>query len=313
MSFSLIDIRVFNVYNKNILFKKQGVIMRQFKCKDFFIADETVNILKTTATIDEQSHTHEFVELVYVMSGNGTHYINYKSYPVKRGDLLFINYNQVHSFIADKEMTYVNFLMKPEFMSSKLISCDNIFDIFAISLFDESEVTLAGNRPIVHFSGQDMIDVEAIIQSMLNECHEKQTGYKSIINGYMLVLFSKFTRGLEDLCSNDIHTYINRITPEIIEYIDENYSDPITLKEIAEKCFYNASYFSRIFKKCYGRNLTDYIQEKRMNEAIKLLQETNLTVEKICSDVGYSDKKQFYKLFKTYTGYTPNLYRKNRK
>jgi len=284
--------------------------MRQFKCKDFFIADETVNISKTTATIDEQSHTHEFVELVYILSGSGTHYINYKSYPVKRGDLLFINYNQVHSFMTDVEMTYVNFLMKPEFMSSKLISCDNIFDVFAISLFDESEVTLGGDRPIVHFSGQYMIDIETITQIMLNEYHEKHTGYKSIINGYMLVLFSKFIRKLEVICSDDMQIYISRIAPEIITYIDENYSEPITLKEIAEKCFYNTSYFSRIFKKCYGKNLTDYIQEKRMNEAAKLLLETDLTVEKICSNVGYSDKKQFYKLFKNYTGYTPNLYRK---
>lgn len=296
--------------DRSNLEKKSGDGMKQFKSKDYFTDDELVNISKITSKRNENAHTHEFIELVYILSGGGTHEINYESYPVKRGDLLFINYNQIHSFSTNGEMTYANFLMKPEFMSNQLIYSENIFEIFAISLLDEFDSSYEKYKPIIHFSGQDRLDVETITMQMLNEFNQKQIGYKAIINGYFRILFAKMIRAIHDDGTKHVKMCLDSITPDVLNYINENYLEQISLKELAERSFYSPSYFSRIFKKYYGKNLTEYIQEKRILTAKKLLLETNLTIEQIGSEVGYSDRKQFYKIFKEYTGVTPNSYRK---
>jgi AraC-like DNA-binding protein len=107
-----------------------------------------------------------------------------------------------------------------------------------------------------------------------------------------------------------IISHIHRISPEIIRYIEENCFENITIKELAQKCFYNPSYFSTVFKAIYGKTLTEFIHEKRIQEAVRLLMETDDNIDRISLSVGYQDRKQFYKLFKDQTGITPGEMRK---
>ena len=57
--------------------------------------------------------------------------------------------------------------------------------------------------------------------------------------------------------------------------------------------------------------LISYIQKKRIDEAVRLLRETDISVEEICRRVGYSEKKHFYKKFHEITGTTPSAFRKS--
>ena len=100
-----------------------------------------------------------------------------------------------------------------------------------------------------------------------------------------------------------------KITSDIIEYIDNHCHEKITLNMLAERCFYNPSYFSRLFKDYFGMNLLDYINQKRIEKSCILLKSTNYNIDDICFHVGYSDKTQFYKQFKHFTGTTPSHYR----
>ena len=93
-------------------------------------------------------------------------------------------------------------------------------------------------------------------------------------------------------------------------YIDEHFTEPITLDEVADIVGYSSSYFSSIFKDRVGMNFTDYVFEKRMEEAKLQLRDTTLTLTKICENVGYTDVKHFNKGFKKHTGITPTDYRK---
>ena len=103
---------------------------------------------------------------------------------------------------------------------------------------------------------------------------------------------------------------IQNVMPEIIQHIENNYYKSLSLEELAQKSFYNPSYFSRIFKELYGKTLTEYITEKRINEAIKLLENSEMTIEEICRKVGYADKKHFYRMFKQKMNLTPGQYRR---
>ena len=274
-----------------------------YKYEDFISENENIAIVKSISEKDESRHTHEFVELVYMLSGEAEHYINDISYSTKKGDLLFINYNEEHSFfVKDSIVIYVNIMIKPAFFGSELINSENIYDVFSTFLWDGFNENFDSDKRLI----SRFFEIGDIIENMLDEFEAKKAGYKSILNGYMRVIFARIIREMQASDSG----YISKIAPEILNYINENCLGKISLTEIAQKSFYNPTYFSRIFKEYCGQSLSTYIQKKRIEEAIKLLKSTNLTVDKICEAVGYSEKKQFYKLFKEHTGLTPNNFRK---
>jgi two-component system response regulator YesN len=79
--------------------------------------------------------------------------------------------------------------------------------------------------------------------------------------------------------------------------------------DLAQKFFYNPSYFSRVFKEKFGMPFVEYITRKRLSYAIELLKNTELSVEEIGRRVGFSDAKGLYRAFSTYLGSTPSQYR----
>jgi len=280
--------------------------MKIFTPKNSFKNGEIINVKRLAADHDTYSHRHEFVELVYIRSGKGVHIINDRVYEVTKGDLLFINYSQVHE-IKRSDMEFVNILFKPEFMSEKLVNSENIFDIFALERFDSITGEYNGLERIP-FRGSELAVIEKTVDVMIEEYEQKKDGYNTVLYGCLQVIFAMMIRKLREHTGAEYSKFVSDIT----SYIDTHISERITLRDISADCFYNPSYFSRKFKECYGRNLTDYIREKRLEKALELLENTDMTVTDICLDCGFAGKTQFYRLFNDYYGITPVKYRKSK-
>ena len=95
-----------------------------------------------------------------------------------------------------------------------------------------------------------------------------------------------------------------------IVHIDVNLGSELNLKLLSELLNINASYLSALFKKETGVTLTEYINQKRMKQAARLLTTTRLQIQTISQYCGISDVNYFSKLFKKYAGKTPNEFRK---
>lgn len=101
------------------------------------------------------------------------------------------------------------------------------------------------------------------------------------------------------------------VAEKVIEYVDHHYREEIRREEIAEKVYLNSDYLSRIFKKETGMSISTYILKKRVEEAQKLLTESNLPINTVALYVGYSNFSYFTKMFKDNTGMAPLEYRRN--
>lgn len=97
---------------------------------------------------------------------------------------------------------------------------------------------------------------------------------------------------------------------DIKEYINNHYMYDICLDDLSTELGLNSSYISSLFKKETRENIKDYIFDRRINEAIRLLLHTDNEIWKISNSVGYNDEKYFIKQFKKATGNTPAKYRK---
>lgn len=99
------------------------------------------------------------------------------------------------------------------------------------------------------------------------------------------------------------------LVSQVIAYIDINLATDLSLKAHAERLNVNASYLSTLFKKETGKTLTDYVNRKRIDYAIILLNSTTMQVQTIAQYCGILDVNYFTKIFKKYTGKTPKQYR----
>ncbi len=291
--------------------RKAGENMKVYLEKDFISPKEKVFIEKIRTGKNEPPHTHEFVEMVYIYEGSAKHLIGDGVYDVSEGDLLFIDVGQTHSFYnIDPKFCLINILLKPDFISGELINSSNIFEVFALSVFDDYDGKVENSVRVVHFAGKKRAEVKKMIDSMIDEFKNKPVGYRSAIAGYMNVLFAYILRSIQQSKQSDELVYIDRLAPEILSYIEQNISEKITLDDLAAKCFYTPSYFCRVFKQCYGTTPKSYIKKMRMEKAVEYLGNTEMSIEQIIKMVGYSERTLFFRHFREMYGKTPSEYRK---
>ena len=101
----------------------------------------------------------------------------------------------------------------------------------------------------------------------------------------------------------------NALVARIREWIRINADRPITASRVAEQFGYHADYLSRLFKSTYGHGLKAEIDRVRMQNAKRLLQETDLTLSEIADRVGMEDYKLFLKFFQYHEGISPTDFR----
>lgn len=96
---------------------------------------------------------------------------------------------------------------------------------------------------------------------------------------------------------------------QMAAYVDEHFSEKITLSVLSRHFNMNSDYISSYFKKSCNMNFSDYLNSRRIAEAKKLLNETDLNIGEISERVGFSDYRYFNKVFRNYLKVSPSQYR----
>lgn len=109
--------------------------------------------------------------------------------------------------------------------------------------------------------------------------------------------------------ATSLHPEILRFK-HVFEYIENNYNRPISLKDVAKSVGYSPAYLTNTIHRYTGYSVNHWILKRRMDEAHKLLRETNLSVEKIADLVGYRSKSHFFRQFQKLYSVSPQIWRK---
>ena len=97
---------------------------------------------------------------------------------------------------------------------------------------------------------------------------------------------------------------------DVLSYIDHNFQSNLTLEEVAPLFGYNSVYFGKVFSKSTGSSFNSYLNERRILQARKLLEDDDLKIYEIAARVGYSDVDYFSKKFRSQEGISPADYRR---
>jgi two-component system response regulator YesN len=131
------------------------------------------------------------------------------------------------------------------------------------------------------------------------------TDFSEVIS-YMRLVIDQLITGVQNLEENMEKKPIRTA----IAYINEHYSENMSLETISAVVDLNPVYFSAIFKKETGRNFIEYLTEVRLEQAKTLLLESDYNISEIAWKVGYQDEKYFMRVFKKEMGITCAKYRK---
>lgn len=138
------------------------------------------------------------------------------------------------------------------------------------------------------------------IQESINNCYDTKS---------LNLLFSEIIFNIASNIINCNPKTINSILQKAVEYMNINYSKPITLNKVAEATYVSSFYLSRLFTKHLGNNFVDYLNEIRIEKAKEYLNDTNYKAYEVAELIGINDAHYFSKLFKKHTGKTPSEYK----
>lgn len=259
-------------------------------------------------------HKHDFIEIAYVISGNGLHIVGNHKVNTSKGDLFIVNYDIPHGFFPnpdnDPELVVYNCVFMPNFLDASLLGSMYFQDIFSSFLFKSFFPEDNARNADLSLKGTEYQDIGDMFHKMYEEYKNMKKGYLEIIRAYLIELIVKIFRLMDNSKKSNISPQNQRLIYQAVNYLRENYNAEIRLEELAMKSFISKNYFSRLFKEVTGINFTDYIQNLRVDEACRLLKSTNMKVIDIANTVGFKDIKFFYEVFKKLTGKTPGEFRK---
>lgn len=247
-------------------------------------------------------HYHDSYEIYYLLSGEISYYINNLMYTLRKGDLIFINKNELHrttsKSTASHERILINF--KEIFLQQEMGHYPQLFP------FLSSQGLLL--RPGAHEQGS----LENILFAMLKEQSEQRIQQIPYLQTLLIQLFIEMNR-IQEISRESIAPESSEKqlkVYEIIEYLHNHYANKLTLMHLSETFFISSTYLCRLFKQTTGFTIIEYVNYIRIKEAQRLLQSTNAKVTTIAEDTGFDSIAHFGRVFKQIVKRSPLEYRK---
>ena len=254
------------------------------------------------------THSHNFLELVYIEEGKATHILDSQETTVKKGNYLIIDYDTSHKYksIGDGTVKVINCLFLPSFLDKSLKNCRKFSEVVGNYLIKIDYGMLAKNPSQTVFEDTDG-KIYEIIKNMLAEYNLKSRGYAEIMRANLIEILVRTLRQLVDTENNFKD---DKITVCMKEYVQNHFNENISLTDISKRLNYSLSYLSIKFKKDTGLNFNCYVQRYRVEQSCTMLKNSNKKIYDIAKAVGYNDLKYFNNVFKKIMGMTPYRFRK---
>ena len=292
--------------NRNIYMRGGGNTVNSQKLLEL---GKLITVRKHTRFIDFPEHTHDYVELVYMLSGQTVHIVDGKKIVLKQGELLFLGQNSRHAIEkAGENDIALNFIILPQFFGSTLALLGDDDTPLKRFLID----CLCGdgdNNYYLHYKVSDITEIQNSVENLLLTVTGSAPNKRKLGQMTMALLFMQLMGRTENL---EVKSREDTDFLKILNYIETNYASG-TLAKAAEGLHYDISRVSREIQRKTGKTYTSLVQEKRLSQAAFLLKYTGRRVSDISVAVGYENVSYFHRIFAERYGVSPKKYRENAK
>ncbi len=249
-------------------------------------------------------HMHDYCQLTKVEEGRILYIINNTQVEMARGDIIVINPNTIHSWLAVEQTRCASIGFYP----SRLRLND-----YCLPHESSFELLYSMQYPSVHISHQSpyYVAIDRCVNSILAENSLKPPAYSEMMHNYIVELSFLLSRACSIL-SDTANATPRR--PETLQkamlYISEHLDTTTGPQDVADFVHMNPCYFSYYFKKQLGIPCSKYIAIKRLSTAAELLKSTDLSISDIVFKCGFRSVSNFYQLFSSLYTISPGKFRK---
>lgn len=249
-------------------------------------------------------HWHNSIEILYVLRGSININIDTDSFELLEKELEIINVDEAHRIYSENDNKVLIFHIDPYFFEKYYKDINNIF-FYTNSTDDGAQ------------EGEEYDLLRTFLAKLLCECVQKIDDFDKEIESILVDLLYHLINNFHYLTyeKEELKEKTEQLARyhRISKYIFNNYDSNITLQEIAKKEFLSPHYLSHEIKYATGYSFTDLVNLTRVEESVKLLLDSDLSISDISDEVGFSHVRYLNKNFKNYYGCTPLQFRKKNK
>ena len=247
-------------------------------------------------------HCHDFISMIYILSGSCTYTIGNTAYQVKKGDMLVFNPGVYHRKS-----------MKP---GEEILELHTGFGNICVEDLPKNHLIEPSACPVFSLSDYE----QEFLKCSSDICYEQENtapGSELMLKinvMKLLVLFLKATRFEPQRSEKSLVSFDSSdkavIVSTLMTFLNENYMRPISLDTISKSIYLSPAYISKVFKEEMGESPINYLIKIRLSKARELLLEGSHSIKAVASTVGYEDVYYFSKLYKKYHNVSPSKVRK---
>lgn len=243
-------------------------------------------------------HKHREMELMTILDGKAMLNVGMENFEIKKGDVVIICPYMLHNatIYADCAFKHYCLCFDMSIIPDKKMKINLESGTYKIGCLIKSSDNIAGK-------------LSSFLQKSY-EYHSRQSdGWELQVIGNLSCFFGLLAQN-GYIVKNENVVDNENICYHIVDYIEKNYSQNLSLDIIAKEFFVSKSYFCRIFKHNFGKSFNNYLCVYRIEKASVLLKNTDSPVSEIASHVGFNSFSFFDKMFKKHIGMSPTEYRK---
>lgn len=281
-----------------------------FSSRKLLPASRMIALRKHTRFAEFPAHSHDYIEILYMLSGETTHEMPGEApLTLRAGELLMINCRAVHSIHRCGETDIgVNFIIRPSFFDDALamVGASNALGCFLLDALGRGERSM----PYLHFRVADVPSIQRLMESVLYRLLEQEDMHQRTLKAAMNLLLLDLLDHTAFLSVPDRRG--SALVLSVLEEIEQHYAS-IRFDELAQRHHVSPAYLCKMVHKSMGESCIKILQRKRIAQARWLLRDTDLSIAGIAQAVGYENTGHFYRLFERETGLSPRAYRQAQK
>lgn len=247
-------------------------------------------------------HWHGEFEIIRVEEGILTLMADETEYTLTPGDIAFIGGGQIHGGVPTN-CVYSCVVFDISMLCGKgMLPVSDKVRIAADSSLSKLRCFFPSANSEIHKT------VDIIISALRQE---GDSGHLTVLGALYTLFAELYEQNAVSILSGAVEERFasEHKLKKVIELIENNYKEPITLAELAETAEMNPKYFCAFFKKYTHRSPIEYINLYRIDSACRIMKTSDCTVTEAAFSCGYNDLSYFVKIFKKYKGMTPKQYK----
>ena len=264
-----------------------------------YLDDSSIRIWYSDIPWRYETHDHSAVEILLTLEGMVTYTIEDKIYQVRKGEILIVPPDTLHSLTMGEGSSRYLFLFESDAI---------------MTMRDIKSMAMYFHKP---FHLRDGSDDHVRIRELLlraREAYEKRElmwntmCYSCILRIYA-TLGQRYLSGIKPRTGDNMRNMDSEVINAVMTYINNHYREELSLEDVAKFAGFSRYYFSRSFKRQTGYSFKDYLCQKRLQVAMDLLIRTNRSMRDVAIESGFGSVATFNRVFREKKGCTPTQYR----